>query len=159
MKLKISLWRITWRYLIAALFFFVILIAFGFNIYLAKDPETGKTILAPWGVSQILFTAFIFGAIIIGYVLSVNNYYYIVEDDYFIVKKFSKTIQYDYRNIEFIDIETSQKKKQVIFYVKVAKMRYLLGDKDGVLLNTLIEKCKNTMSLEDFRRVHPEEKY
>lgn len=159
MKLKISLWRITWRYLIAALAIIVLLLAFGFQIYLARDTQTGRVILAPWGAGQIIFTVFIFGSVIIGYILSITSFYYTIEEDYFTVKKFTKVVEYDYKNIEFIDIETSKRKKQVIFYSKVARMRYFLGDKRGVLLDTLIKKCPNTMSVEEFRRAHPEEKY
>ena len=85
--------------------------------------------------------------------------YYIVDKHSFIVKKYGRETEFDYSNIEFIDIEASQKKKMVIFYSKTARMRYLLGDKDGILLETLIKKCPETMSKEEFRRRHPEEKY
>lgn len=75
------------------------------------------------------------------------------------MKRVGKDYQFDYNNIYFIDIEKSKKKKMVIFYSSKAKMRYMLGDKDGVLLETLIKKCPKTMSVEEFRRRHPEEKY
>ena len=75
------------------------------------------------------------------------------------MKKFGKEYQFDYKNIEFIDVEESKRKNMAIFYSSKAKMRYLLGDKDGVLVDTLIKKCLNTMSREEFRRKHPEERY
>ena len=81
-----------------------------------------------------------------------------MESKYFIQKKFGREYQFDYSNIEFIDVENSKKKKMIIFYSKTAKMRYMLGDKDGVVLDTLIKKCPNVMSVEEFRRKHPEEK-
>ncbi len=90
---------------------------------------------------------------------SLISYYYIVEDKYFIMKKFGKEYQFDYANIEFIDIEESQKKKMVIFYSPKSKTRYLLGDKDGKLLETLIKKCPPTISVNEFKRKHPEERY
>ena len=116
-------------------------------------------IFKPWGASQTIFVV-IFGVIFVAtYIPSVTSFYYIIEDYHFIMKRVGKDYQYDYKNIEFIDIEKSKKKKMVIFYSSKAKMRYMLGDKDGVLLETLIKKCPNTMSVEEFRRRHPEEKY
>ena len=113
----------------------------------------------PFGVSQILFFV-IFGVIfIVAYIFALFNFSYVIEDKYFAVRRFKKEICYDYKNIEFIDIETSRRKRQVIFYTKGARMRYLLGDKDGVLLETLIKKCPNVMSVEEFRTRHPEERY
>lgn len=73
--------------------------------------------------------------------------------------KYKKEYVFDYKSIEFIDIEESKRKKQVIFYSPRARTRYLLGDKNGKLLETLIKKCPNTLSVAQFRAKHPEEKY
>ena len=157
MKLKIGVWRITWRYLVV--FLVIFLIAFGtcFSVFF-EITDTG-VVPREFGSSQIIFLVIFFGIFIVTYILSLIGFYYVVEDKYFSVKKFGKEITYDYQNIEFIDIETSKRKKQVIFYSKVARMRYMLGDKNGVLLETLIKKCPNIMSVEEFRRRHPEERY
>ena len=47
----------------------------------------------------------------------------------------------------------------IIFYSTKAKMRYMLGDNDGKVLETLIKKCPNILTKEEFRRRHPEESY
>ena len=75
------------------------------------------------------------------------------------MKRYFKEYLFDYDKIEFIDIEQSKKKDMVIFYSSTAKMKYLLADKEGKLLEALIKKCPNTLSVEEFRRKHPEEKY
>ena len=158
MKLKVHPWRIIWRFLVALL---VIYIAFlGVFIWLFFTiNENGQIVALEWSFRQTLIIIIM---VILGFsmlVPSLISYYYIVEDKYFIMKKFGKEYQFDYANIEFIDIEESQKKKMVIFYSPKSKTRYLLGDKDGILLETLIKKCPPTISVNEFRRKHPEERY
>ena len=159
MKVKPSIWGITWRYLIVAVI--VVAAAFGmfFSIFFTIDQKTGAVSLAPWGISHYIFVI-VMGVSLIGiYIFSVVTYYYVIEDKFFTVKRYGKTIDFDYRNIEFIDIETSKRKHQVIFYSTKGKMRYLLGDKKGILLETLIKKCPKILTVEEFRRKHPEERY
>lgn len=158
MKLRIGLWRITWRYLIV--FFVLASIAFGtcFTLFFTIN-DAGRVTANEFGVSQILFVVIMGSLIPITYLVTVLAFYYRIEDKYFVVKKLGKETCYDYKNIEFIDIETSKRKKQVIFYSRTAHMRYMLGDKDGILLETLIKKCPNIMTVEEFRRRHPEERY
>ena len=158
MKFKVHPWRIIWRFLVALL---VIYIAFlGVFIWLFfTTNENGQIVALEWSYRQTLMIIIM---VILGFsmlVPSLISYYYIVEDKYFIMKKFGKEYQFDYANIEFIDIEESQKKKMVIFYSPKSKTRYLLGDKDGKLLETLIKKCPPTISVNEFRRKHPEERY
>ena len=158
MKLRIGVWRVTWRYLIVLVV--VLAIAFGscFGVFFSVD-DSGSIIFNPFGTSQIMFIAISLSLALIIYFVAIFGFSYIIEDKYFVVKRLKKEIAYDYKNIEFIDIETSKRKKQVIFYCKTLKMRYLLGDKNGVLLDTLIKKCPNIMTVEEFRRAHPEERY
>ena len=159
MKVKVATWRITWRYLLIALFVLVGLFGIFSPQFLVFDHVNKVFIFRPFPI----FLYGVFGAmtlfLIIFYFFTINSYYYIIEDKYFTVKKYSKTLDFSYKNIEFIDIEESQKKKLVIFYTPQAKVRYLLADKDNVLLETLIKKCKNIDTVEEFRRKHPEEKY
>ena len=159
MKVRPSIWSITWRYLVVAIIIIAILFGLFFSFFIGVDKETGTPYLLPWGVSQILLVVLIGTAFIAIYIASILFYYYIIEDKYFTIVRYGKQLSFDYRNIEFIDIETSKRKNQVIFYSPKAKTRYLLGDKDGKLLETLIKKCPKTMSVEEFRRRHPEERY
>ena len=159
MKVKPSIWSITWRYLIVALI--VVAAAFGmfFSVFFNVNQETGSISVAPWGVSHYIFVI-VMGVSLIGiYIFSIISYYYVIEDKFFTVKRYGKAIDFDYRNIEFIDVDESQRKHQVIFYSTKGRMRYLLGDKKGLLLETLIKKCPKTLTLSEFRRKHPEERY
>ena len=129
-----------------------------FSLFVGTTEE-GKVFLRPWEPIHYIFV-FLMLALGIGtFIPSLTTCYYEIDHDFFIVKRYGKTFEYRYDNIEFIDIETSKKKNQVIFYSKIAKMRYLLNDKDGILLKTLIEKCPNTLTIEEFREKHPEERY
>ncbi len=158
MKVKVSVWRITWRYLIVSLIVLGALFGVSFTLFITVN-EAGETIPATWGVGQYMLVIFAGVALLFFYFLSIFSYYYVIEKDHFVLKRYWKEYQFDYKNIEFIDIEESKRKKQVIFYSPKSKTRYLLGDKDGVLLDTLIKKCPNTMSVPQFRAKHPEERY
>ena len=158
MKLRINLWSITWRYLIVFFIIFAIAFSTSFNLFFTVN-ENRQIIGAEFGTPQIIFVVVFAGLFIGTYLAAIFGFYYIVEDKFFVVKRLGKEQAYDYVNIEFIDIETSKKKNQVIFYTKKAKVRYLLGDKDGVLLETLIKKCPNIMTVSEFRARHPEERY
>lgn len=158
MKLKIGYWRITWRYLVVFLIIFVIAFGSCFSLFFTID-EAGKLTVKEFGMSQLIFIIAFSALFFVTYFMSLFGFYYIVKDKCFIVKRIGREVTYDYANIQFIDIETSRRKKQVIFYTSIAHMRYMLGDKDGVLLETLIKKCPNIMSVQEFRRAHPEERY
>ena len=84
---------------------------------------------------------------------------YVIEDKYFAVRRLKKEYVYDYNSIIFIDFEASKRKKMVILYTKKSGMKYMLGDKDGKLLETLEKKCPNTMSVSEFRRTYPQARY
>ena len=159
MKLRVHPWRLIWRFLVVLLIIYAIafgaFIAMFFNI----DFSTGTFTPIVWDYRQPLLIIGIFVIATIAFVPSITSSYYVVESNYFIMRKYGKEYEFNYKNIEFIDIEESKRKKMVIFYTKTAKMKYLLGDKNGVLLDTLIKKCPNVMSKEEFRRAHPEERY
>lgn len=159
MILRIKTWRITWRFLLVYFVISAIVFAASISLFFNIDYETGVWTAKEFGFSQILIISILVAVFVISYIPIIRFYYYIVEDKYFVVKRFGKEIQYEYKNIEFIDINESKRKGMVIFYSKTAKMRYMLGDKDGVLLETLIKKCPETMSVPQFRARHPEERY
>ncbi len=159
MRVRPSIWSITWRYLIVSLVIIAIMFGFFFSLFIGFNKDTGQAYLMPWGVSQTIFVIILGVALIAIYIASIMFYYYIIEDKYFTIVRYGKQLSFEYKNIEFIDIETSKRKHQVIFYSPKARTRYLLGDKEGKLLETLIKKCPNTMSVEEFKRRHPEERY
>lgn len=158
MKYRVSAWRITWRFLIIYLVILVVAFLAAFSLFFSFTEE-GKVIVNEWGISQTLFVIIFAVVFVVTYVPSLRCFYFIVEDKSFILKRIGKDYEYEYANIEFIDIEESERKGMVIFYSSKARMRYMLGDKNGEVLKILIKKCPNIMSVEEFRRRHPEERY
>lgn len=155
---KIHPWRITWRYLTVFVIVFVIAFASCLTMFFALD-EFGNVIFRPFGVSQGVFFG-VFGALFLTtYTMAMRGQYYIIEDKYFIVRRLRKEIVYDYASIVFIDVDRSEKKKMIIFYTKKSGMKYLLGDKEGKVLKTMVKKCPNALSLDEFRRAYPRERY
>ena len=65
---------------------------------------------------------------------------------------------YYYSDIVYIDIEKSKKKKTLIFVTNKGHVRYLVLDKEQILLDTLIEKCNNLLTLEKLKKKYPEVK-
>ncbi len=157
MKLKVATWRLTWRFLLA--FLFVALAIFGMGSSIFLGVVDGKMVFLPWSAGHTILLAVLFGTSISFYIVSLTSFYYQIENSYFIMRRFGKTYEFEYKSIEFIYIEESKKKNMVIFYTPKSKTRYLLGDKEGKLLETLIKKCPNVLTVEEFRRKHPEEKY
>lgn len=155
---RVSAWRITWRFLIV--YFVVLVVAFlsSFGAFFGMN-ESGVLYVKEFGAGQIIFISIFSALFLIAYIPSLRCFYFVVEDKYFILKRIGKDYQFDYENIEFIDVEESERKGMIIFYSSKAKMRYMLGDKDGMVLKTLVEKCPKVMTKEEFRRRHPEERY
>ncbi|MCR4912101.1 MAG: hypothetical protein K5925_06290 [Bacilli bacterium] len=158
-KYRVATWRIVWRFLVVLLIIYVILFSALSSLFIAFDSSSGTFYAIPWDYHQPMVIGIALAAGLGIFIPTLFSYYYMIEDKYFIMKKFGKEYQFEYKNIEFVDINESKRKNMAIFYSSKAKMRYLLGDKNGVLVETLIKKCPNTMSVEEFRRKHPEEKY
>ena len=128
-------------------------------MFVGFDVETQSFYVVPWDFRQPILLVGVFVLGVGAFIPALSSYYYVCESKYFIMRRFGKEYEFDYKNIEFIDIELSKKKNKVIFYSTKAKMKYLLGDKEGKLLETLIKKCPDTLTVDQFRMKHPEEKY
>ena len=154
MKLKPNAWRLIWRFLILLIVLYAVF--FLATMFLFIDFSKGT--FYPIGSTQIILLILVAGLSIVAFIPAITSYYYTIEDKYFVVKKYGKTYEFSYENIIFIDEENSEKKKMVIFYSKTNKMNYLFRDANNVLYPTLLKKCKNLMSKEEFYRSHPEER-
>ena len=160
MKVRASIWQITWRYLVFSLIALLILVGSFFTSIFMQVSDKGQFVfITQWGFAQYFFVIVIPLVLIFFYFFATFTYYYVIEDKYFTMKRMGREYVFEYKNIEFIDIETSKRKHQVIFYAPKCRTRYLIGDKEGKLLQTLIKKCPNTLTVEEFRRAHPEERY
>ena len=159
MKYRAKIWPITWRYLLFALIIVLAVAGLSFSVFFKVNQETGAIELSSLDVPQIIIIVAMGLALVGFYFLSIFTYYYEIDKHSFVMKRLFKTYEFEYKNIEFIDEENSKRKNLIIFYSKTAKMRYLIADREGKVLETLIKKCPDSLSLEEFRRAHPEEKY
>ena len=159
MKLRPKIWSVTWRYLLVAAIIIAIVFGFTFNFYFVQDTSTGVLKLVTFGFSYYFIIALLITILIGFYILSIFFYYYKIDEYSFSMFRFGKEYVFEFKNIEFIDIEVSKKKNQIIFYSPKSRTRYLLGDKDGKVLETLIKKCPKILSVEEFKKKHPEERY
>lgn len=159
MKVRVSWWRITWRFLLVYLVVLVVAFLGFIGTFFTIDLQTFTWTPNPWGVGHTVFISIFSVLFLVTYIPSITCFYYVIDEYSFTQKRIGKDYIFEYKNIDFIDIDESKRKGMAIFYSSKAKMRYLLGDKDGVLLETLIKKCPNVMSKDEFRRRHPEEKY
>ncbi len=157
MVVKIHPWRITWRYLVVFGVIFTIAFFASFRLFFITD--AGGVSVRPFGASQGIFIGAFASLFLVVYLMALLGQKYIIEDKYFVVKRMNKEWQYDYSSIIFFDKEESIRKKMVIIFTKKSRTKYLLGDKDGKLLETIIKKCPNTMTVQEFRRAYPEERY
>ena len=159
MKLRVEPWRIIWRFLITILVIYALAAGGILLTFIKIDSTTNEIIWLPFSTYHYIIISLLLAIGIGTFIPSLFSYYYVVEDKYFLMKKYGKTFEFTYKNIEFIDIDESKRKKMVIFYAPTCGTKYLLGDKKGVLLDTLIKKCHDIMSVEEFRRAHPEQRY
>ena len=159
MKLRVHPWRLIWRFLVLMAIIYVVAFGLLFTIFFDVDFTTMQVSPATWDFRQPLVIGGILLVSVATFIPALTSYYYVCESKYFTMKKYGKEYEFTYSNIEFIDIEKSKKKNMVIFYTQKSRTQYLLGDKDGVLLETLIKKCPNVLTVEEFRRKHPEERY
>ena len=158
MVVRIHPWRITWRFLVV----FAILLAVTFLacVSLFFGVDSGSSVyVKPYSTSHTLFIIIFATLFVSTYVMSMLGQSYVIEDKYFAVRRLKKEFVYDYASIIFIDFEASKRKKMVILYTKKSGMKYMLGDKDGKLLETLQKKCPSVMSVSEFRRTYPQARY
>lgn len=157
MVVRIHPWRITWRYLVVFTIIFAVAFSASFSLFFL--PGDGGLYVRPFGASQGIFIGVFFILFVVTYLMTLLGQKYIIEDKFFIVKRMGKEWIYDYSSIIFFDKEESIRRKMVIIFTKKSRTKYLLGDKDGKLLETVIKKCPNTMTVEEFRRAYPSERY
>lgn len=158
MKYKAEPWRLTWRFLVAFAIVVLIISLLSYSLFFYFDFSTGRLYIIKWDYRQILFVSIILGISVVFYILTMRSFYYEIEDKYFTVRRYSKVIQYSYDNIIFINEDRSEKEKKIIFYTEKTQMVSLLADKENKVYKTLLKKCPNRLSIEEFRRRHPEEK-
>ena len=148
MKLKISPLRTIVSFLLAFLFLGVALFFMCWTIFFDFPWDFRQPlIIGLWVVSGIVFL-----------ILSLTQNYYILSKKYVTVKRYTKELIYYFADVIYIDEEKSMKKKMIHFYTRQGHPRYLNFDRKGILYQTMLEKCENRMSKEEFERTHPDVK-
>ena len=127
-----------------------IIFSFTFNFFLKPIKSWGwesYTIIGIW-------IAFSIGLILFTFFFS----YYEVYKKYVTVIRFRKKLIYYYSDVVYIDERQYEKGRTIAFYTKQGHVRYLMGDKKGVLFKAMIANCQNRLSEEDFRIKYPQVK-
>ena len=147
MKLKIAPLRVVVMWLIVLVAIAGIILLSFTSIFFTK-----------WGLLQIMITVGYVAIMVTILIFALNGYYYIIEKDRLIVKKFNKELIFPYKNIVYIDEEESIKTKIVTMVTNKGDVIYLNFDKKGILFKTLVEKCKNVTPKEEAKRKYPNAK-
>ena len=146
MKLVVDRRRTILTFFIAFLIMGAVLFGICFWIFLDFPWDFRQPlIIGIWVISSIVFL-----------VLSLTANYYELNKKYVLVKRLRKELIYYYSDVIYIDEEKSAKKKMVHFYTRQGHARYLNFDKDGILYKTMLERCTNRMSKEEFERKYPD---
>lgn len=131
MKIKPSLLKITLLYLIGLLILSAIIFVCFINLFL----------FTAWGPTQYIVISGFSLIFIFCYLVAITRFYYIVENDYVAVVKFSKEYRYLYNEILYVSDEKDDKKLTVSFYHQKHGYVYLLKDRNNVIGKELLKKC------------------
>ena len=145
MKLPVDRKRTIITFLIVDLIFAVLLFASSFWVFLFEK----------WGIYQWLIIALFVVVSIIMLVLSLTRNFYVIENKYLVVVKGSKNMYYYYTDVVYIDKAQSERKRVLTFYTNKGHSRYLPFDKNGKIYETMIKKCHNLLSDEEFHSRYP----
>ena len=145
MKIPVDRKRTIITFLIADLIFAVLLFLSCIYLFLFQA----------WGVTQWLIIAVFVIFSVFMLVMSLTRNFYVIESKYLVVVKGNKNMYYDYADVVYIDREKSEKKKVVTFFTNKGHSRYLPFDKDGKIYKTMVNKCRNVLSEEEFHIRYP----
>ncbi len=145
MKLSLSKKKITITFLISFLVAAALLFSILFNLFLRW----------PWDYYQYLIIGVFLALSIVFYILSLKANYYIVEKGQIKVRRFTKLYAYNFKEVIYIDEDYSTKHKTVMFVTSKGHIRYLTFDSQGILYETMLEKCTNRVDLATVRRRFP----
>ena len=138
--------------IVALIILLIIYLAFGsrFN-YFNKSPEelqssiiTDVIILVIWLIICGLFL----------YILLIKNYY-VLTNSSLVHVRFTKELVYEFNGILYIDEEYTKKHKTLLFYTNKGDSRFLILDKENIIYTTLLNKCKNLLTRDQFHVKFP----
>ena len=108
-----------------------------------------------WGVIQILIIILYVLTSIGMLVLSLVRNFYVIENKYLVQVRAFKESYYHYNDVVYIDEEQAEKKRTLAFYTNKGHVKYLPFDKNGEIYQTMLKKCNNLLSEEEFKKRYP----
>ncbi|MDY0177652.1 MAG: hypothetical protein GX807_00070 [Erysipelotrichia bacterium] len=146
MKLQLSLFRMTYTFLIAAVLGAALVFGALWWLFLDSGAWDWRqwTVIAVFAASTIFF-----------YILSILQNYYILERKYVLIHRFKKEMIYYFSDVIYIDEKYSKKHKMILFVTNRGDVRYLTFDKKGVLYQAMLERCSNLVDFETLKFRHP----
>ena len=140
MKVPVDRKRTIITFVIADLIFAVLLFLSCIYLFLFQT----------WGAVQWLIIAVYVGFSAFMLIMSLTRNFYVIENKYLVVVKGNKNMFYYYADVVYIDKAQSEKKRVLTFCTNKGHVRYLPFDKDGKIYKTMINKCHNLLSEEEF---------
>lgn len=145
MKLKPKITRIILPYVI---FYVLVVVGSYFPIAMTWPPVLLHYIFfAAW---TLLFTILT--------IIGVRYNSYEITKHYLIHIKGKERLSYAYKDILYIDEAHSRKHKTLLFYTNKGDERHLVLDPEGILLESTLERAKNVISFEEYKRRFPKTK-
>lgn len=114
-----------------------------------------KFMTLPWDAIPIVIIVLYTAIVALFFILALKFYYYVIEKDFFVVRKMNKEIYYDYKDIVYIVEDRKSKNSAITFYLNNGAVRFLTPDKNDVLYETLLRKCHNLLSKEEMMARFP----
>ena len=110
--------------------------------------------LSEWNWVQPMIIGVYSSVMILILFLSLNTQYYEINKKDLTECKFGKKYVYFYSDVLYID-EEQAKRGTLAFVTKFGHVKYLNLDKEGLIYQAMINKCKNLITLDEVRMRFP----
>ena len=145
MKVKVDIKRTIRLFIIMDLIFAALLFLSCINLFL----------FTKFGPIQIMVILVFIAVSVLMLVLSLKRNFYVIENKYIVVVRSFKNMYYNYSDVVYIDKEQSERRKILCFATNRGDARYLPFDKNGEIYKTMLKRCNNLLSEEEFKRRYP----
>jgi len=112
--------------------------------------------LQKWDISQPIVLVIYTLIIIAIFLMSYCFYFYEIGKRSILVTKFTKKIEYFYKDILYIDESKGEKTKVITFVTSKGHVIYLNNDKEGKVYQALITKCDRLISYPEIKDKFPQ---
>ena len=108
----------------------------------------------PWTWAPYTIIFLYIAVVIFFYILAIKKYYYVIEGKELIIYRFTKEIAINFKDIVYIE---NRKKPTQTFGICTGKgnVIYIMPDKNDIVYQTIIDKSKNILNEEEFKKRYP----